>query len=50
MKNQEELSVKDGLALMPVKDGPLWQLENLRACLASRELRNVVDFAAGYKK
>lgn len=50
MKNQEELSVKDGLALMPVKDGPLWQLENLRACLASRELRNVVDFATGCKK
>ena len=50
MKNQEELSVKDGLALMPVKDGPLWQPENLRACLASRELRNVVDFATGCKK
>lgn len=50
MKNQEELSVKDGLALMPVKDGPLWQLENLRACLVSRELRNVVDFATGCKK
>lgn len=50
MKSQEELSMKDGLVLMPVKDNPLWQLENLRACLAGRELRNVVDFATGYKK
>ncbi len=50
MKSQEELSMKDGSVLMPVKDNPLWQLENLRACLAGRELRNVVDFAAGYKK
>lgn len=50
MKSQEELSLKDGSVLMPVKDNPLWQLENLRACLAGRELRNVVDFAAGYKK
>ena len=42
--------MKDGSVLMPVKDNPLWQLENLRACLAGRELRNVVDFATGYKK
>ena len=50
MKSQEELSMKDGSVLMPVKDNPLWQLENLRACLAGRELRNVVDFATGCKK
>ena len=50
MKSQEELSMKDGSVLMPVKDNPLWQLENLRACLAGRELRNVVAFATGYKK